>query len=75
MVAKNYDTMTKEELIERIKKKNAQNNSYKWRKNITLTPAEGEILEKEFLPKYECANVSQFVKKIVKGELVVTKAD
>lgn len=71
----NYNDRTKEELIELIKKKNAQNRSYKWQKAVILTPAEGEILEREFLPKYDCANVSQFVKKIVNGELIVTKAD
>lgn len=70
-----YNDKTKEELVELIKKKNAQNRSYKWQKAIVLTPAEGEILEKEFFNKYGCANVSQFVKKIVNGEIVVTKAD
>lgn len=40
-----------------------------------LTPAEGDILETEYLPKYDCANVSQLVKKIVRGELVIHEND
>ena len=38
-------------------KKNLQNASYKWRKAITLTPAEGRKLEEEILPKFYCDNV------------------
>ena len=52
-------------------KKNLQNASYKWRKAITLTHAEGRKLEEEILPKFYCDNVSQLVKKIVNGQIEI----
>ena len=52
-------------------KNNLQNASYKWRKAITLTPAEGRKLEEEILPKFYCDNVSQLVKKIVNGQIEI----
>ena len=68
----NYDNMTKEELLEMMRSKNKQ---YKWQKACVLAPKEGEKLETEILPAFDCKNVSQFVKKIVNGELVVTKPE
>lgn len=65
----NYDDMTKEELISAIKKKGST-ESYKWRKSVILTPAEGEELEEEILPSLHCNNASQLLKRIVHGEIV-----
>ena len=67
-----YDNMTKEELLEMMRSKNKQ---YKWQKACVLAPKEGEKLETEILPAFNCKNVSQFVKKIVNGELVVIKPE
>lgn len=67
-----YDNMTKEELLEMMRSKNKQ---YKWQKACVLAPKEGEKLETEILPAFDCKNVSQFVKKIVNGELVVIKPE
>ena len=67
-----YDNMTKEELLEMMRSKNKQ---YKWQKACVLAPKEGEKLENEILPAFDCKNVSQFVKKIVNGELVVIKPE
>lgn len=64
-----YDDMSREELLTAMKTKN---KSYKWQKACVLTPLEGEKLEKEILPLYGCANVSQLVKKICRGELTVS---
>lgn len=69
----NLDDMTKEELLVHIREKNKKVNLSRWKKMITLTPSEGKILERDFLPKYNCANVSQFVKKIANGSLIITK--
>ena len=43
-------------------------NEYKWRGNIILTIQEGCEFER-ILVKYNCANPSQFCKKIVSGEI------
>ena len=65
-----YDEMSREELLLAIKKK-GNTEAYKWRKSITLTPAEGKKLEEEILPKFYCDNVSQLVKKIVNGQIEI----
>lgn len=70
-----YDSMSKEELLVAMKEKSKKNATYKWQKACTLTKAEGEKLETEILPVHDCANVSQFVKKIVNGELIVSPAE
>lgn len=70
-----YADMTKEEILAAMKEQSKKNASYKWAKMCTLTKPEGEILETEILPKHECANVSQLVKKIVHGELIVSPAE
>jgi hypothetical protein len=55
-------------------KKWEQNMSYKYRKAITLTKSEGETLD-TILADHNCNNLSQLCKKIVKGELSLTKTD
>ena len=40
----------------------------KWRSNTILTMKEGYMFE-DIMAKYGCANVSQFCKKIVHGEI------
>ena len=67
-----YENMSKEELLQVMKNRNKQ---YKWQKACVLSPKEGEKLESEILPAFDCKNVSQFVKKIVNGELIVTKSE
>lgn len=52
-------------------KRNARIRASQWRKSVTLTPAEGEKLENEILPKFYCDNVSQLVKKIVNGQVTI----
>ncbi len=66
----NYDNMTKEELVALMKEKNKRSA---WRAGITLPNEMGEKLTTEILPKYDCENVSQLLRKIVKGELTITK--
>lgn len=73
-MASKYDNMSKEELVAAMKARN-RNKSYKWQKACVLTPAEGEKLETEILPLYGCINVSQLVKKIVNGELIVSSSE
>lgn len=75
MPAKKHEDLTEKELTELKRKKNVQNRSYKWEKTISLTLEEGSKLESDFFPEFDCANVSQLVKKIVKGELSVTPSD
>jgi len=70
-----YANMSKEEIIADMRMKSREKDASKWKKTVTLTKAEGEILETEILPKHECANVSQLVKKIVHGELIVSPAE
>lgn len=65
-----YDYMTKEQLVEELKQRNKK--VYAWKKSISLPVKEGEYLEKEILPKYNCENLNQLIKKIVKGELILS---
>lgn len=57
-----------------IKTKWPDTNKYKWHKQITLTRPEGAVMDK-IITQFECQNVSQFCKKIVKGEIRVTKTE
>lgn len=70
-----YDSMSKEEIIAELQAKSRAKDASKWKKTVTLTKTEGEILETEMLPFCDCQNASQFLKKIVNGELIVTKAN
>lgn len=70
-----YDNMSKEEILATMRKRHKKNASYQWKKTCTLTLQEGETLENDFLTKFECDNVSQLLKKIVRGELVVSQAE
>ena len=70
-----YDNMSKEEILATRRKRQKKNASYQWKKTCTLTLQEGETLENDFLTKFECDNVSQLLKKIVRGELVVSQAE
>ena len=70
-----YADMSKEEILAAIRKRQKKNASYQWKKTCTLTLQEGETLENDFLAKFECDNVSQFLKKIVHGELIVSPAE
>lgn len=70
-----YDNMSKEEILATMRKRQKKNASYQWKKTCTLTLQEGETLENDFLTKFECDNVSQLLKKIVRGELVVSQAE
>lgn len=70
-MASKYDNMSKEELLAVMKEKN---KAYCWRKTCTLTVKEGEFFD-DFLQKNDCPNISQFIKKICRGELVVSQAE
>lgn len=70
-----YDNMSKEEILATMRKRQKKNASYQWKKTCTLTLQEGETLENNFLAKFECDNVSQLLKKIVHGELVISLAE
>ena len=70
-MASKYDSMSKEELLAVMKEKN---KVYCWRKTCTLTVKEGEFFD-DFLQKNDCPNISQFIKKICRGELVVSPAE
>ena len=70
-----YDNMSKEEILAAMRERQKKNASYQWKKTCTLTLQEGETLENDFLAKFECDNVSQFLKKIVHGELIVSPAE
>ena len=70
-MASKYDSMSKEELLAVMKEKN---KAYCWRKTCTLTVKEGEFFD-DFLQKNDCPNISQFIKKICRGELVVSPAE
>ncbi|MEG1447048.1 MAG: hypothetical protein RSC58_07245 [Ruthenibacterium sp.] len=50
------------------KAKNAKLRSYQYKKMVTLTKPEGEMLDK-IISDNGCANLSQLCKKIVKGEV------
>lgn len=71
-VKRNYDAMSKEELVALMREKN-KNKAY--RAGVTLTTAEGEILKNEILPSFDCQNPSQLLKKIVNKELIVSPAE
>lgn len=43
---------------------------YQWKKTIILTPAEGNCIERLYT-QYGCANISQFCKAIVHGEIQI----
>lgn len=68
----NYDNMTKEELVAMMREKNKR---AVWRAAITLPTEMGEKLTSGILPEFDCENVSQLVRKIVNGELTVTKSE
>lgn len=70
-----YDNMSKEEILTAMRERQKKNASYQWKKTCTLTLREGETLENDFLAKFECDNVSQFLKKIVHSELIVSLAE
>ena len=70
-----YDNMSKEEILTAMRERQKKNASYQWKKTCTLTLQEGETLENDFLAKFECDNVSQFLKKIVHSELIVSLAE
>lgn len=70
-----YADMTKEEILAAMRERQKKNASYQWKKTCTLTLQEGETLENDFLAKFECDNVSQLLKKIVHGELIVSPAE
>lgn len=69
-MAKRAEDMTKEELLEKMRK---QNNRYSWKKTCSLTIKEGEDFENKILPENGCENLSQFIKKICRGELIISK--
>lgn len=64
-----YDNMSREELLAVVKSQNRKD----FRAQVVLTNADGEILKNEILPNCECENVSQLVRKIVRGDLVLSK--
>ena len=68
-----YDSMTKEEILRELAESRKKINAYKWRKSVTLTPKEGEQLENEILPQFDCENPSQLLKKIVHKEIVISR--
>lgn len=68
----NYDNMTKEELVALMREKNKR---AAWKSMVTLPTEMGEKLTTEILPEFDCENVSQLVRKIVSGELTVTKSE
>lgn len=70
-----YADMSKEEILAAMRERQKKNASYQWKKTCTLTLQEGETLENDFLAKFECDNVSQFLKKIAHGELIVSPAE
>ncbi len=47
---------------------------YKWKRMATLTVKEGAAME-ELYTQFGCANVSQFCKKIVHGEIEIAGAN
>ena len=62
-------------ILTAMRERQKKNASYQWKKTCTLTLQEGETLENDFLAKFECDNVSQFLKKIVHSELIVSLAE
>ena len=70
MAKKMLESMSKEELVEKLRKMNNSGSENKFRANVVLTSEEGEKL-KRFLPLYNCENVSQLVKKIVNKKIIL----
>ena len=68
-----YDNMSKEEILAAMQEKKKRQASCQWKKTCNLTLKEGEFMETEIFPKYDCENVTQFIKKICRGELVVSR--
>lgn len=68
-----FDNMTKEEILELMRERSRRAARSQYKKTCTLTKSEGEKLETEILPTYNCENVSQLVKKIVRGELILSE--
>lgn len=71
-MASKYDNMSREELLAAMKEKN---KSKDFRAHVVLTTADGEILKNDILPSCGCENISQLVRKIVHGELIVSPAE
>ena len=53
-----------------MEKRKYDTNQYSWRQTASLPKPEGEIMQ-EILRYYECENISQFCKKIVRNEVVL----
>lgn len=70
-----YADMTKEEILAAMQEKKKRQASCQWKKTCNLTLKEGEFMETEIFPKYDCENVTQFIKKICRGELIVSPAE
>ena len=70
-----YTDMSKEEIIAEMQAKSRERDASKWKKTVTMTKSEGEFLETEILPSFNCVNPSQLLKKIVNGELIVSPAE
>lgn len=47
---------------------------YAWKQMVTLTKAEGEQME-QILQYYNCPNISQFCKKILRNEIILPIPD
>lgn len=52
----------------------ANTNLYQWKQSATLTKAEGERME-QILQYYNCPNISQFCKKILRNEIILPIPD
>ena len=66
-----YDFMTKEEILEDLRRKRRESC---YRKTLSLSLSDGKEME-ELLKKYNCANPSQFLRRIIRGELEVLEKD
>ena len=53
-----------------MEKRKYDTNQYSWRQTASLPKPEGEIMQ-GILRHYECENISQFCKKIVRNEVVL----
>lgn len=53
------------------KKKWPNANQYKWQRSLTLTKSEGAIMD-EILSRYNCPNISQFCKKLVYEDIILS---
>ena len=52
----------------------ANTNLYQWKQSATSTKAEGERME-QILQYYNCPNISQFCKKILRNEITLPIPD